>query len=320
MTTSQKQFVDFARLRETISLRDVLDHYGVTQTLKGKGQQRRGPDPFTDSDPKKTPFSVNFDKNAWRLFGADEKAGGIIDFVAEIEDCSIREAGLRLAEEFGIDDEPSSRRRKKQERRANGTDKTDSDADEDYGEGETVAQACVPLTEPADTTTRNPPLSFSLQNLDPEAEELAPWCERHKVLPDTLTQFEAGFYTGDGKTMRGRLAVPIHSPDGTLVGYCGLAVRDGQKPSAKFPRDWMAGVEIYNLHRAIDALDRIEDDDDELPTFFVVRDIVEVWQLYERGIETAVALMVPELTPVQLQRLQADGLFQRTSVVIQLAV
>jgi hypothetical protein len=43
-----------------------------------------------------------------------------------------------------------------------------------------------------------------------------------------------GGYANKG-TMAGRLLIPLRAPTGTLLGYLGIATRDGQSPLLKFP-------------------------------------------------------------------------------------
>ncbi len=52
--------------------------------------------------------------------------------------------------------------------------------------------------------------------------------------------------------MAGRLAVPIHSPTGELLAYAGRSL-DGES-GWKFPPKFDRRLELYNLHRATEAL------------------------------------------------------------------
>jgi hypothetical protein len=73
------------------------------------------------------------------------------------------------------------------------------------------------------------------------------------VSKESAAHFEAGF-ASKGMMSRaggGRLAVPIHTRDGTaLVAYCGIAVRDDQQPELLFPKDFEHTAFIFNAHRA----------------------------------------------------------------------
>ena len=76
----------------------VLDRYGVV--LKKSGQELRGKYPIHHGSNNKH-FTVNFSKNVFKCFyercGAH---GNVLDFVAAMEKCSVREAAIKLNEWF----------------------------------------------------------------------------------------------------------------------------------------------------------------------------------------------------------------------------
>ena len=97
------------------------------------------------------------------------------------------------------------------------------------------------------------------------------------ISPDTCRAFGAG-YAPKG-VLRGRLAIPIHARDGTLLAYCGRAVRDEQP--ALFFHNFDPRTAIMNQHRITDG------------DLFVCRDPLDVLKAHEGGIENCVAFLAP---------------------------
>ncbi len=96
--------VDFAFLRQQVSLEQVLAHLGLLGQLRGNGPQRRGPCPVHShpGDRERT-FSVHLGKNAFRCFQADCGAqGNALDLWAAIHRLPLYDAALHLAETFGL--------------------------------------------------------------------------------------------------------------------------------------------------------------------------------------------------------------------------
>ena len=96
--------VDFAFLRQQVSLEQVLAHLGLLGQLRGTGPQRRGPCPVHShpGDRDRT-FSVHLGKNAFRCFQADCGAqGNALDLWAAIHRLPLYDAALHLAETFGL--------------------------------------------------------------------------------------------------------------------------------------------------------------------------------------------------------------------------
>jgi hypothetical protein len=98
-------YIDWKKLKERVSLRDILDHYGLadglTETLHGFG----GECPFCGSNA----FKANTEKNAWFCFGEckakaketeGHNGGNILDFVARMEDVSVKKAAELISEWF----------------------------------------------------------------------------------------------------------------------------------------------------------------------------------------------------------------------------
>ena len=96
--------VDYAFLRQQISMEQVLSHLGLLAQLRGGGQQRRGPCPL-HSHPAAADrtFSVNLSKNMFRCFHAEcAVQGNALDLWAAVHRLPLYEAALHLAETFGL--------------------------------------------------------------------------------------------------------------------------------------------------------------------------------------------------------------------------
>ena len=99
--------VDFKAVRQSVTMLDVLQHYGLTNALTQKADsQLVGRCPFTKGTSKMA-FKVDTARDIWYSFSlkaqGDEKPGGnILDFVAKMENTDIRGAALLIADWFNI--------------------------------------------------------------------------------------------------------------------------------------------------------------------------------------------------------------------------
>jgi hypothetical protein len=89
--------------------------------------------------------------------------------------------------------------------------------------------------------------------------------------------------------MRGRLAIPVHDPKGTLLAYCGRAVR-GESPELIFPNGFDPAPVIF-------AADRVEEG-----FLYLVKDPLDVLRAHENGITNVVAYLTG-ITPDWLEML-----------------
>lgn len=95
--------VDFAFLRQQVSLEQVLRHLGLFDDLKGRPPQLRGRCPFHHGDRRQQTLSVHLEKNAFHCFHADCQAqGNFLDFWAAYHRLPLREAAIHLADTFRL--------------------------------------------------------------------------------------------------------------------------------------------------------------------------------------------------------------------------
>ena len=205
--------MDFAAVKRTVRLPAVLRWYEV-EGLKGNGDRLRGRCPIHGGGAEDA-FHASLAKNVFRCFSCQSQ-GNVLDFVAAMERCSIREAALRLQERFG------------------------TSATTGQGRVEREATELVPKKEGGE----NPPLRFALSPLDARHAYL----RQRGITGETAQYFGVGVYGGPG-LLSGRLVIPIHDERGRLVAYCGRSV-NGETPRYKLPPRFRKSLALFNLHRA----------------------------------------------------------------------
>jgi transposase len=96
--------VDYAFLRQQVTMEQVLSHLGLLDKLRGRGLQRRGPCPIHGQPGDTQPtFSAHFGRNIFQCFQADCRAqGNVLDLWAAVHHLPLYEAALHLAETFRI--------------------------------------------------------------------------------------------------------------------------------------------------------------------------------------------------------------------------
>jgi DNA primase len=216
MTTT---WVDFKQLKADVAIEQILAHYGVHLRRIGATELRgRCPLPSHTSSRSRDSFAVNIARNVWScrslscMQGRGGRPGGnLLDFVALMEGCSIREAALRLQGWSGAAPE----------------------------------RFILPrASRPDAVASENPPLRFALQYVD----ATHPYLTSRGVTPQTVRMFGLGLYTGKG-LLRGRIVIPIHNASGELIAYAGRTI-DGQEPKYRFPAGFRKSLVLFNLHRA----------------------------------------------------------------------
>ena len=282
----QKGFVPFAEVKRAVSLEAILERYELLASLTRKGMNLAGPCPFCKGSSERQ-FQVNLVKNAWYCFGC--KAGGnILDFVAKKEEVSIRTAALKLDSWFELGLVV------KEKPQAEAPPATSA---------ETPAASLEASPAVRELPTSNPPLAFTLKTLDPHHESLSPL----GLGTETIERFGAGYCTKG--LLKERLAIPIHSAEGDLVAYAGLAVEEGAAPRYLFPPKFYAPLEVMNLHRLSEFAE-------EGGPLYLAPEIEGVLRLAEVGIVTALALFDGSLSLAQEEAVKgALPLFERLVLV-----
>jgi DNA primase len=203
-------WVDFGAVKQTVSLEAVLRHYQVPG-LRKRGHQLVGRCPIHRGQ-RDDSFRASLSKNAFHCF-ACQAGGNVLNFVAAMEKCSIRQAALRLQRWFSVGAP---------------------------GEGRSVRKEELVREKEG----RNPPLPFVLTGVN----HAHPYLVERGIDPATAVEFGVGFYAGSG-LLSGRVVIPIANARGQTVAYAGRAL-DDSLPKYKLPAGFRKAWELFNLHRA----------------------------------------------------------------------
>ena len=206
----EKLWIDFKAVKAAVSLPAVLAHYQVNW-LRQSGEELRGRCPLHEGDGVNA-FHVSVSKNAFHCFSCQAK-GNVLDFVAAMEKCSVRDAAVKLTEWFAISHPAAG------------------------------SSTGAPPPRPAVSAEQNQPLGFVLKGIDPTHSYL----NERGIARDTAERFGVGYFSGRG-SMSGRLVIPIHNEQGELVAYAGRSI-DGTEPRYKLPPGFHKSQVLYNLHR-----------------------------------------------------------------------
>lgn len=205
-------WVKFAEIKRRVTLAQMLRTYEVAWLRRSGIDQYRGRCPIHRGQGREA-FHANLKRGVFHCFACG--AGGtVLDFVAAMEGCSIREAALRLRGSY---------------------------------DGDSVARPPANRSGGRKLVTKkrsiNPPLGFTL-TLDGGH----PYLGRRGIDGATASYFGVGHFCGRG-IMRGRIAIPIHDQHGRLVAYCGRSV-DGAEPRYRLPAGFQKSQVLFNYHRA----------------------------------------------------------------------
>jgi DNA primase len=210
------EWVDFSAVKGAVSLEAVLRHYEVPG-LRRHRDQLEGCCPI-HRGKRDDSFRASLSKNVFHCF-ACQAHGNVLDLVAAMEKCSIREAACRLQQWFGIAASGASAR---------------------PGPGGAGKTELVREKEGC-----NPPLHFALTGVD----HAHPYLRQRGIDRATATEFGMGFYGGPG-LMSGRIVIPIGNASGEIVAYVGRAL-DGRSPKYKLPAGFRKAWELFNIQRAV---------------------------------------------------------------------
>ncbi|HKB38575.1 MAG TPA: transposase [Gemmataceae bacterium] len=101
-------FINFAHLKQQLSLAQVLEHLGLSGRLRGSGPQRRCACPIHRGDGRGRTFSVNLPDNVFCCFEARcGQQGDVIDLWAALHHLDLRAAALDLVRTFDLEPAPA---------------------------------------------------------------------------------------------------------------------------------------------------------------------------------------------------------------------
>jgi len=263
----KQSWVDFRTVKNVVSMEMALAHYGIMLHRLSRCYLRgRCPLPNHASKSSRQSFIVNTEKNAWACHSGScagarggRVGGNVLDFVACMEGCTIRDAALRLQTWFSLADEPAHRH---------------TDADVQRRELRSV-RTVPPKSDSVIGPEHNPPLSFTLMNVDVHH----PYMAERRIGSETAKCFGVGFFAGRGY-MEGRIVIPIHDEDGRLVAYAGRSLGPTE-PRYRFPPRFRKSLALFNLHRAML----------HGKTVVVVEGFFDCLNVHQAGLPCVVALM-----------------------------
>jgi DNA primase len=208
-----QDWVEFAAVKAAVSLEMVFRLYRVDGLRSTRPGQLRGCCPMHRAGGDDA-FHANLTKNAFQCFYC-QAGGNVLDFVAAMEKCSIRQAALWLQRRFDVRGVP------------------------DWNGAGIEKRKLVPKKVEV-----NLPLRFRLQGVNP----CHPYLGQRGITSATARYFGAGLFAGPG-LMRGRIVIPIQDELGRTVAYAGRSL-DGQAPRYKLPAGFRKSAVLFNLHRA----------------------------------------------------------------------
>lgn len=258
----RSQFIDFSELKAKVSIKAILSRYGFLEKLHVKGKGKLvGACPIHKGKSLSS-FHVDTKRNIFNCFSSCG-GGNILDLVMKIEECQIRDAGLKLSEWFNVQYAQKPRtgiKEKSLKARV----------------GESAAEAV------------NPPLKHELKTLKYDH----PYLRERGLLTETVSYFGVG-YCSRG-IMEKRIAIPIHNEHGELVAYAGRAVDDElikKEGKYKLPDGFKKSHVVWNLNRAREH--------SGVGLLIVVEGYFDAMHVHQAGFPNVVALMGSTLSQEQ---------------------
>ena len=256
------EWVSFAEVKSRVSLEEVLHSYAVDWLRHSGPHQYRGRCPIHEGEGSEA-FHVNQERNVFHCFACGA-GGNVLDFVAAMEQCSVREAAVRLQARYGVHSGASH-----------------------------VGARRVAAKEERKLVTKkrevNPPLSFAL-SVNPKH----PYLAQRGIEYVTARYFGVGYYAGPG-LMAGRLAIPIQDERGRLIAYCGRALA-GATPRYSFPAGFQKSCVLFNYHRALKSGSAVD-------PLIVVEGFFDCMRVHQAGYPRVAALMGCTLAEPQAELL-----------------
>jgi DNA primase len=206
----KSQEVNFAAVKQGVAMEAVLRHYQVDDLQGGRGGRYRGRCPIHRGEGRDA-FHVDVRRKIFHCFSCGA-GGNVLDLVALLNQCTLREAALQLKDWFpgaATGGEQPTRQR--------------------------VREGNISV---------NPALKFRLGGVDGGHA----YVTARAIKPSTASEFGVGYYRGAG-ILSGRVVIPIHDEHGQLVAYAGRSV-DGREPRYRFPAGFGKSQVLFNYHRA----------------------------------------------------------------------
>jgi len=295
---------------QIIHTADILEVVGDYVQLKRKGQNYWAPCPFHNE--KSPSFSVNPAKGLYKCFGCG-KAGGVIQFVMDIEGSSYPEALRALAKKYGVAVPEEEERTPEEQLVQNERDSqyiVSNWAKDHYRrllqnteEGMGVGYAYLKERGLNLTTIQTFELGYSLDQWDDLLKTAEKAGHQLKYLEKTglviKREDDQGHDTGRRyDRFRGRVMFPIHNVSGRVVGFGARTLKRDDK-MAKYLNS--PESEIYHKSDVLYGLFQARQPIRHEELCYLVEGYLDVLSLHQGGIKNVVASSGTSLTEGQIR-------------------
>jgi DNA primase len=272
-STLSQTFVDFKVVKDAVSIEAVFARYDIKlRRVNGHSLSGKCPLPTHQSDQSKESFIVQTTKKIWACQSSScvagrkgRKGGNILDFVAIMESCSVRDAAVKLQSWF-----------------------LSTTAREESTQQKEIEKVSETVDDKNQIVEVNKPLSFRLKDVDPKHLYL----RSRGLKEETVEHFGCGYFTGRG-SMKGRVVIPIENERGELIAYAGRSI-DASEPKYKMPTGFRKSDVLFNLNRVSKS-----------DIVIVVEGFFDCMKVHQAGFQAVVALMGSSLSSRQQELLRA---------------
>ena len=263
-------WMDFALVREHGDFANILAHYDIAHArLRGQVSVLC---PFHDD--RHPSLSVNMERKVFHCFACQAK-GDILDFVAMIEKVSLPDAARIVAQCCGIPQDGQLPTHRRPPKTAEDRNQAPQSRSREARQHDGKASLCC-------STALDPTHRYLLDR---------------GLTPELIEVFGLGFCS-QGR-LRGRVCIPIHSPDGAKIcAYSGRWANDSIPngiPRYLMPRGFKKSELLFNYHRVVRAQHLV-----------IVEGYWSVIRLHAQKVP-AVALMGISLSDIQMELLGQSG-------------
>lgn len=294
---------------QILHLADIVEVVGDFVTLKRKGQNMWACCPFHHE--KSPSFSVAPAKGLYKCFGCG-KAGGVVQFIMDIEGTSYVEALKYLAKKYGVDIQEEEKTPEEQ------LIQNDKDSQfivsnwakdryhhllSETEEGESIGLSYLRQRGLNQQTIKTFELGYSLDQWDDllKAAEQAGYDRKYleKTGLTVVRTDDAGQDTGRRyDRFRGRVMFPIHNVSGRVIGFGARTLKPNDK-TAKYLNSPESDIYhksdvLYGLYQARQAIRNEE-------LCYLVEGYLDVLSLHQGGIRNVVASSGTSLTESQIR-------------------
>jgi len=281
MTETPHPWIDVNEIKRSVTIEQVLAHYGLLDKLQRRGNSLRGLSPFRKET--RPSFFVSLDGNKWNDYPrptveGKEVPGNIVGLVMAIETCGFREALVKLHELAGFPatSPPASSPPRPPAAAA-------------AVAASTSAEVAAVLSE---SPTANEAFGKELKGLRYDV----PFLEQRGLSAERAKYWGVG-YCSRG-LMKGRIIVPIKNRAGEIVAYVGRSLKeDDPEGKFRFPKGFRKSLELFGAERiARDAETR-----DAVVKYglIVVEGCMDAINLVEKGFKNTVSTLGSDVSPQQ---------------------